>query len=201
MMPRMIFGWWSAAASPLAHITGRAAIPAVALFLAGVAAGFGAAHSSCRWEEMSSDQLDAEREAIFVELLAAFGRRDLDVIRAAMRADVVLVLPGSSPLAGTHRGIEEVTHFVSALRMVLGTGRHQISFEHQGDVMVVRHQVSVYGPQHAAEWSCISASRSIAVLESLRLSRLSPKTRGSSTTCFHTSLGNAETLKDSLLRG
>lgn len=42
-MPRMTFGWWSAAASPLAHITGRAAIPAVALFLAGVAAGFGAA--------------------------------------------------------------------------------------------------------------------------------------------------------------
>jgi hypothetical protein len=43
MMPRMTFGWWAVAASPLAHITGRAAIPAVALFLAGVAAAFGAA--------------------------------------------------------------------------------------------------------------------------------------------------------------
>lgn len=39
----MIFGWWSATASSLAHITGRAAIPAVALFLTGIAAAFGAA--------------------------------------------------------------------------------------------------------------------------------------------------------------
>jgi len=150
---------------------------------------------------MSSDQLDAEREAIFVELLAAFGRRDLDVIRAAMRADVVLVLPGSSPLAGTHRGIEEVAHFVSALRMVLGTGRHQISFEHQGDEMVVRHQVSVYGPQHAAEMVLrqrFTFDRSVGKLASITVE---PEDQGLFDYVLHTSLGNAETLKDSLLRG
>lgn len=99
---------------------------------------------------MGNEQLHSDREAIFAELLAAFGRRDLDVIRAAMLPDVVLHLPGSSPLAGTHRGIEAVGRFVTALRSVLGTGRHGISFEHEGDDMVVRHQVEVFGPQHAA---------------------------------------------------
>jgi ketosteroid isomerase-like protein len=52
---------------------------------------------------MSDELLYSDRECLFAELLAAFGRRDHDVIRASMRPDVVLVLPGSSPLAGTHR--------------------------------------------------------------------------------------------------
>ena len=97
--------------------------------------------------------LASDREGLFAELLAAFGRRDHAVIRAAMRPDVVLVLPGSSPLAGTHRGIAEVGRFVVALRMVLQTGRNdgQISFLHDGDDMIVRHQVSVLGPRHTVE--------------------------------------------------
>jgi ketosteroid isomerase-like protein len=101
----------------------------------------------------SDETLASDREGLFAELLAAFGRRDHAVIRAAMRPDVVLVLPGSSPLAGTHRGIAEVGRFVVALRMVLQTGRNdgQISFLHDGDDMIVRHQVSVLGPRHTAE--------------------------------------------------
>ena len=102
---------------------------------------------------MSNETLNSDREALFAELLAAFARRDHGVIRASMRSDVTLVLPGSSPLAGTHRGIAEVGHFVVALRMVLQTGRANgtITFVHEGDEMVVRHQVSVLGPQHTAE--------------------------------------------------
>jgi ketosteroid isomerase-like protein len=99
---------------------------------------------------MTNGQLNNDREAIFAELLAAFGRRDDDVILAAMRPDVVLVLPGTSPLAGTYRGIEDVGRFVVELRAVLDTGRHGVSFEHEGDDMVVRHQVAVHGPQHIA---------------------------------------------------
>ena len=99
---------------------------------------------------MRDDQLNGDREAIFAELLAAFGRRDNDVILAAMSADVVLELPGTSALAGTYRGIDEVGRFVSALRSVLETGRHEVSFQHEGDDMVVRHQVAVHGPQHVA---------------------------------------------------
>jgi ketosteroid isomerase-like protein len=99
---------------------------------------------------MVYDQVNTDREAIFAELLAALGRRDNNVILAAMRPDVVLLLPGTSPLAGTYRGIEEIGRFVVALRAVLDTGRHEVSFEHEGDEMVVRHQVAVHGPQHIA---------------------------------------------------
>jgi ketosteroid isomerase-like protein len=99
---------------------------------------------------MSVDQLNSDREVIFGELLAAFGRHDLDVIRAAMRPDVTLVTPGSSPLAGTYRGIEAVGRFVVELRAALDSGRHEVAFEHEGDDMVVRHQVEVHGPLHVA---------------------------------------------------
>jgi hypothetical protein len=46
MMRRMAFEPWSAPASSLAHMTGRAAIPAVTLFLAGIAAALGACSTS-----------------------------------------------------------------------------------------------------------------------------------------------------------
>ena len=99
---------------------------------------------------MTNDQPSVDREALFAELLAAFGRHDHETIRVAMRSDVVLELLGSSPLAGTYRGVEELGRFVVALRTVLDTGRHEVSFTHQGNQMIVRHQVAVHGPQHVA---------------------------------------------------
>jgi ketosteroid isomerase-like protein len=99
---------------------------------------------------MKDIELGTDREAIFADLLAAFGSHDYETIRAAMRSDVVLVLLGTSPLAGTYRGVEELDRFVVALRAVLDTGRHQVSFTHQGNQMIVRHQVEVHGPQHVA---------------------------------------------------
>jgi ketosteroid isomerase-like protein len=99
---------------------------------------------------VKDDQLNSDREAIFAELLAAFGRRDNDVILAAMSGDVVLELPGTSALAGTYRGIDQVGRFVSQLRWVLDAGRHEVSFEHDGDQMLIRHQVAVHGPHHVA---------------------------------------------------
>jgi ketosteroid isomerase-like protein len=99
---------------------------------------------------VKDDQLNSDREAIFAELLAAIGRRDDEVILTAMSRDVVLQLPGTSALAGTYRGIDEVGRFMSQLRWVLETGRHEVSFEHDGDQMLIRHQVAVRGPQHVA---------------------------------------------------
>lgn len=99
---------------------------------------------------VKDDQLTSDREAIFSELLAAFGRRADDVILTAMSRDVVLELPGTSALAGTQRGIDEVGRFMNQLRWVLETGRHEVSFEHDGDQMLIRHQVAVRGPQHVA---------------------------------------------------
>ena len=99
---------------------------------------------------MTTDRLNSEREALFAELLAAFGRRDHEVIRAAMRSDVVLQLDGSSPLAGTYRGLGEVGPFVVALRTVLDTGRSSVSFLHSGDQISSGIDL-VHGPSHAAE--------------------------------------------------
>lgn len=114
--------------------------------------------SDGRWGEVPNDEtLASERVALFAELLAAFGRRDHALIRAAMRPDDVLVLPGSSPLAGAHRGIAEVERFVVAIRMVLQTGRHDA-------------------------WSFVSASRSAAPEGSSRRSRSNRKTRDCSIT-------------------
>ncbi len=99
---------------------------------------------------MKDIELGTDREAIFADLLAAFGLHDYETINAAMRSDVVLELLGTSPLAGTYRGVEDMGRFVVALRAVLDTGRHQVSFSHQGNQMIVRHQVEVHGPQHVA---------------------------------------------------
>lgn len=81
---------------------------------------------------MKDDQLNSDREAIFAALLAALGRRDDDVILTAMSRDVVLELTGTSVLAGTCRGIDEVRRFMSQLGWVLETGRQEVSFEHDG---------------------------------------------------------------------
>ena len=99
---------------------------------------------------VKDDQLNSDREAIFAALLPAFGRRVDDVILTAMSRDVVLELPGTSALAGTYRGIDEVGRFMSRLRRVLETGPLEVSFEHDGDQMLIRHQVAVRGPQHVA---------------------------------------------------
>ena len=59
--------------------------------------------------------------------------------------------PSALPLAGTYRGLQEVGSFVVALRSVLDTCRSSVSFLHAGDQMILRHQISVHGPSHAAE--------------------------------------------------
>lgn len=141
---------------------------------------------------MTDEQLGADREAIFAELLAAFGRRDHDVIRAAMRPDVVLELEGSSPLAGTYRGLDEVGPLVVALRMVLDTGRSSVSFLHEGDQMIVRHQVSVHGPSHAAEM--VLRQRITFDGRTGKLARITvePQDAGLFDYVVHTALGSGE---------
>jgi hypothetical protein len=139
---------------------------------------------------MTNEQLNADREAIFAELLAAFGRRDHDVIRAAMRADVVVELDGSSPLAGTHRGLEEVGRFVVALRMVLDTGRSDVSFLHEGDQMIVRHQISVHGPSHAAEMVLLQRLTFDSQTGKLARITVEPEDAGLFDYVVHTALGD-----------
>ncbi|HET7928271.1 MAG TPA: hypothetical protein VFM40_01845 [Actinomycetota bacterium] len=92
-----------------------------------------------------------EREAQFARNIDAFIRRDFGVIEQTMRPDVTLEMPGTSWLAGTYQGLEEVGRGVVALRQVLKSDSRLITFLHEGDQMLVRHAVSVSGPRHDVE--------------------------------------------------
>ena len=114
-----------------------------------------------------------------------------------MSRDVVLELPGTSTLAGTYRGTDEVGRFMSQLRWVLGTGRHEVSFEHDGDQMLIRHQVAVRGPQHVAGMVLFQRFTFDAPSGKIVSSRSSRKTAGSSIRGPHGALGRQGRLRSS----
>ena len=80
-------------------------------------------------------------------------RRDFATIEASMRSDVVLELPGTSWLAGSYLGYEEVSRSIVSLRRVFDSEKKQLSFLHEGDQMIVRHDIVVHGPMHEVEMS------------------------------------------------
>ena len=92
-----------------------------------------------------------EREAQFARNMDAFIRRDFSVIDETMRPDVTLELPGSSWLAGTYQGLEAVSRGGMALRQVFNSDKKLVTFQHEGDQMVVRHAITVSGPRHEVE--------------------------------------------------
>jgi ketosteroid isomerase-like protein len=92
-----------------------------------------------------------EREAQFGRNMEAFIRRDFGVIEETMRPDVALDMPGSSWLAGTYQGFEAVSRGVVALRQVFNSDKRLVTFLHEGDQMVVRHAITVSGPNHDVE--------------------------------------------------
>jgi len=96
-------------------------------------------------------RVQEEREAQFARNIDAFIRRDFGVIEETMRPDVTLEMPGSSWVAGTYQGLEEVGRGVVALRQVLNSDTRLITFLHEGDQMVVRHAINVSGPRHDVE--------------------------------------------------
>lgn len=98
----------------------------------------------------SKDEL-LRRESLFGRMVSAFMDKDYDAFREAMHENVVLELPGSSPLAGTHRGYEAVGRYLLALRHVLHSAEKPITYLHDGTVMVARHDIIVHGPQHEVE--------------------------------------------------
>ena len=100
---------------------------------------------------MTSKEELVEREGLFARMVSAFMQRDFGAFRAAMREDVVFELQGSSPLAGTHRGYEDVGRHIVALREVLRSAEKPIAYLHEGQVMVVRHDILVHGPLHEVE--------------------------------------------------
>jgi hypothetical protein len=97
---------------------------------------------------MKSTLVQERREARFLENMRAFVRHDLVVIERNMVSDVLMELPGTSWLAGVYRGHSDVSRGILALRQVLDSQESHLSFLHEGDQMVVRHDVHVLGPEH-----------------------------------------------------
>lgn len=97
------------------------------------------------------ESLQAEREAVFLQGVGAFMRRDFGALERSMRADIQMTLPGSSWLAGTYRGPRAVASCILGLRKVLDSSEDRISFLHAGDRMMVRHEITLHGPQHETE--------------------------------------------------
>jgi ketosteroid isomerase-like protein len=95
--------------------------------------------------------LQSEREARFIQGIGAFASRDFPALERTMRSDVVIKVPGSSWLAGAYRGIEEVGRCILGLRHVLESSEKRITFLHEGDQMIVRHDIVVHGPKHEVE--------------------------------------------------
>lgn len=96
-------------------------------------------------------ELQERREAQFIANMGAFMRRDFATIEAAWRPDVMMEMPGSSWLAGTHRGMTDVSRCVLGLRQVLASEDRRTTFLHEGDQMIVRHDIMVHGPEHVVE--------------------------------------------------
>ena len=98
-----------------------------------------------------SSTLQREREGRFIEGVGAFIRRDFAAMEGAMRPDVVMRIPGSSWLAGTYRGPEEVGRCILGLRHVLESSEDRVTFVHHDDRMVVEHDIRLHGPLHDLE--------------------------------------------------
>jgi hypothetical protein len=93
----------------------------------------------------------AQREGRFLDGVGAFMRRDFEALGRTMNPDIEMVFPGTSWLAGTYRGAEQVMRCILALRHVLDSNDDRISFLHEGGRMVVRHDITLHGPLHEVE--------------------------------------------------
>jgi hypothetical protein len=92
-----------------------------------------------------------QRERLVSRLATAFAERDFRTIERAMREDVVLDLPGSSPFAGEHHGHESVGKFLLGIRQFVISRDPRFTFVHSGASMAASHEISVAGPNHLVE--------------------------------------------------
>jgi ketosteroid isomerase-like protein len=92
-----------------------------------------------------------KREEQFRQNMRAFMRGDFALVEAAWGPDVVLTLPGSSWLAGTHEGFEAVSRCIHGLRQVLSAEQTRTEFLHEHDQMTVRHDIKVNVPNDLSQ--------------------------------------------------
>ena len=92
--------------------------------------------------------LELDREALYARLVRAFVERDFGTIEQAMREDVVLELPGSSPFAGKHVGYDAVDRYLLGMRQFMRSTGKPIAFDHEDNLMVASYETMVHGPKH-----------------------------------------------------
>jgi len=99
---------------------------------------------------MGTERRDLElaREALYARLVRAFVERDFVTIEQAMREDVVLELPGSSPFSGTHVGYGAVDRYLVGMRHFMRSTEKPIAFDHEGTMMFATYETMVHGPRH-----------------------------------------------------
>jgi hypothetical protein len=91
------------------------------------------------------------RETLVTRLATAFAERDFRTIERAMREDVVLDLPGTSPFAGEHHGHESVGKFLLGIRQFVISTEPSFIFVHNAGSTTATHEISVAGPHHLVE--------------------------------------------------
>jgi ketosteroid isomerase-like protein len=96
-------------------------------------------------------EIELEREGLFARLTAAFMHRDFLAFNEAVREDVVMELPGSSWLAGTHEGRDAFGRFMVSVRQVVYSTKRPTTYLHSADEMIARHDMLVSGPKHEVE--------------------------------------------------
>src|ERR1700675_2846283 len=94
----------------------------------------------------SKTAVQSKRETQFLQNMRAFMRGNFALVETAWRPDVLLTLPGSSWLAGTHQGLEDVSRCVHGLRQVLTAEQTRTEFLHEDNQLIVRHDIKVNGP-------------------------------------------------------
>jgi ketosteroid isomerase-like protein len=91
---------------------------------------------------------DEIREGVFAHAAVAFVQRDLETLLRLVGDDVELILGGSSPLAGAHRGPEAVSRVVMQLRRYVSCSAEPIRFSHGWDRMAAHRDVMIIGLRH-----------------------------------------------------
>ena len=81
----------------------------------------------------------------------AFGRSDLDTARTCFARDAVWYLPGRSPIAGEHRGVDAIMRLLGKLRAdsggtfkpeltdVVANDRHAVALQHATGTRGTKH--------------------------------------------------------------
>lgn len=98
-----------------------------------------------------SRETQAQREALFASVVSAFQSRDFAAMEAVLSEDAELMFAGSSELAGTYRGVEEIDRYLVAIRDIVRPNGKTIAYTHREDEMVASHEIGVFGPSGAAD--------------------------------------------------